>query len=78
MEGRLGEGLGGGVRLWGSVEGGVSGCGELQVVLSFILLLYSTEFELQLALNCSKWCITEKSVLDHLLPRPQATPPAKQ
>ena len=51
------------MRLWRSVEGGVSGCGELQVVLSFILLLYSTEFELQLALNCS---ITEKSVLDHL------------
>ena len=27
----------------GGVEGGVSGCGELQVVLSFILPLYSTE-----------------------------------
>ena len=55
--------LGARVRLWGGVEGGVSGCGELQVVLSFILPLYSTEFELQLVLNCS---ITEKSVLDHL------------
>ena len=58
----------------GGCGGRGSGCGELQVVLSFILPLYSTEFELQLALNCS---ITEKSVLDHLLPHPQATPPEK-
>ena len=39
-------GRGAGVRLWGRMGGGVSGCSELLAVLSFSLLLYSTSLKL--------------------------------
>ena len=47
-EGGLGVGHGAGVRLWGRVGGGVSGCSESLAVLSFILPLYSTSMKLNL------------------------------
>ena len=41
-------GHGAGVRLWGRVGGGVSGCSESLAVLSFSLPLYSTSLKLNL------------------------------